>query len=73
MASIPRRVREKPTSCVYLFVDPRTQRPFCVDKGRGTRFDCHLDDTEDCEKVNRIAEFRKLGMEPVLKTRGTWP
>jgi hypothetical protein len=67
MPQIPRRVCEKLKFYVYLYVDPRTQRPFYVGKGQGNRIYCHLDDTEECEKVKYIAELRKLGLEPVLE------
>jgi uncharacterized protein len=67
MPSIPRRVCEKLQFYVYLYVDPRTQRPFYVGKGQGNRIYSHLEDTEDCEKVKRIAELGKLGLEPILE------
>jgi hypothetical protein len=60
-------VCEKLKFYVYLYIDPRTQRPFYVGKGQGNRIYCHLDGAEDCEKVERIAELRKLGMEPDLE------
>jgi hypothetical protein len=67
MPPIPRRVCEKLKFYVYLYVDPRTLRPFYVGKGQGNRIYSHLDDAEDCEKVKRIVELRKLGLEPVLE------
>ena len=67
MPPIPRRVCEKLKYYVYLYVDPRTQRPFYVGKGQGNRIYSHLSDGDDTEKVNRIAELRKLGLEPVLE------
>jgi uncharacterized protein len=67
MPQIPQRVCEKLKYYVYLYVDPRTQRPFYVGKGKGNRIYGHLSDTEDTDKVNRIGELRKLGLEPVLE------
>ena len=67
MPQVPRRVAENLKYYVYLYVDPRTNRPFYVGKGQNNRIYCHLDDTEDCAKVERIAELRKLGLEPILE------
>lgn len=67
MPQIPRRVCEKLKYYIYLYVDPRTQRPFYVGKGQGNRIYSHLSDSNDTEKVKRIAELRKLGLEPVLE------
>jgi len=65
--SIPRRVREKLGYYVYLYVDPRDDLPFYVGKGKGSRLLAHLDDTTETEKVRRIAELRKLGLQPVIE------
>lgn len=67
MPSIPRRVCEKLKYYVYLYVDPRNDRPFYIGKGTGNRVYCHLDDTEDCDKVKRLEELRKLNLEPVIE------
>lgn len=67
MPQVPRRVAENLKYYVYLYVDPRTNRPFYVGKGQNNRIYCHLDDTEECAKVERIAELRKLGLEPILE------
>jgi len=67
MPQLPRRVSEKLKHYVYLYVDPRTGQPFYVGKGTGNRIYSHLDDKDDNEKVRRIRELRKLGLEPVLE------
>ena len=66
-APLPRRVQERLGTYVYLYVDPRDKRPFYVGKGQGTRIFSHLTDTTECEKVKRIEELRKLGLQPELE------
>lgn len=65
--SIPQRVREKLGYYVYLYVDPRNDLPFYVGKGKGNRLLSHLNDTKETKKARRIAELRKLGLQPVIE------
>ncbi len=51
-------------SYVYVYIDPRNGEPFYVGKGSGDRFLHHLSDDSECEKVARIEELRRYGMEP---------
>ncbi len=51
-------------SYIYVYIDPRTDQPFYIGKGKGGRLFSHLDDRSETEKVARIDELRALGMEP---------
>ncbi len=53
-------------SYVYIYIDPRIDEPFYVGKGLGNRLFSHLEDQSDTEKVKRIKEIRKNGVEPKI-------
>lgn len=67
MDRIPRHVCQKLKHYVYLYIDPRDSQPFYVGKGKGSRLLAHLNDTAETEKVERIAELGKLGLEPMIE------
>lgn len=52
---------------VYLYIDPRTQKPFYIGKGQGNRVFSHLNDEHDCDKVTMIREIEALKLEPILE------
>jgi hypothetical protein len=52
---------------VYLYIDPRTHKPFYIGKGQGNRVFHHLNDDRECDKVKVINEIRKSGQEPILE------
>ncbi|MDY0262720.1 LEM-3-like GIY-YIG domain-containing protein [Syntrophotalea acetylenica] len=64
--SIPPEVARHLGYYVYLYVDPRTDRPFYVGKGQGARILSHLSEEGETEKVKTIAELKRLGLEPKL-------
>jgi hypothetical protein len=64
---IPPSVQQKLGFYVYLYVDPRDDAVFYVGKGKGIRALSHLSDRSETEKARRIAELRKLGMEPSIE------
>lgn len=64
---IPRDVARKLGYYVYLYIDPRTSRPFYVGKGRGERVLSHLGQAGKSRKVQVLNELKSEGKEPVLE------
>ena len=52
---------------VYVYSDPRNNRPFYIGKGVGNRAFSHLTDASESAKVARIREIRATGNEPEIK------
>lgn len=56
---------------VYLYIDPRTLKPFYVGKGKGSRIYSHLNETIyttiNLRKFNRISEIRQDNLEPIVE------
>lgn len=55
---------------VYQLVDPRTDQPFYVGKGSGSRAKTHLraiPNTRNPYKENKIADIRSAGLEPKIE------
>ncbi len=52
---------------VYVYIDPRNHDQFYYGKGKGLRKDAHLKEKSDNEKVQRIREIRKAGLEPTIR------
>lgn len=51
---------------VYALIDPRTNQPFYIGKGKGNRMYHHLKDyTTGVRKLNVINEIREAGLEPI--------
>jgi hypothetical protein len=67
---VPYEAGETLKSYVYVYIDPRDERPFYIGKGKGGRLFSHLrliqqpDDPLESEKVRRIAELRAVDLEP---------
>lgn len=53
-------------SYVYIYIDPRNNRPFYIGKGNDNRLFAHLDDNSESENVRKINEIRECGLEPVI-------
>jgi len=51
---------------VYVYIDPRNNKPFYIGKGKGGRLFSllHLNDKSESKKVERIAEIRKSDNKP---------
>ena len=64
---LPHEVADRLGYYVYLYVDPRNNRPFYVGKGRHNRVLAYWDthDTKSA-KAERIAAIRRAGHEPRL-------
>jgi uncharacterized protein len=54
-------------SYVYMYMDPSNNEIFYVGKGKNNRAFSHLSDKKESEKVNRIAQIRKLNLEPKIE------
>ena len=63
---LPPGVAERLGWYVYLYVDPRDNRPFYVGKGKGDRVFAHFDDQKDSDKVRIISEIETAGLKPRL-------
>ncbi|MFN8471575.1 MAG: hypothetical protein U0822_05095 [Anaerolineae bacterium] len=61
---IPPEVADRLGYYVYLYIDPRTNRPFYVGKGQGQRVLDHLYQTGESAKLRVLAELRQEGKEP---------
>ena len=52
---------------VYLYTDPRNEKPFYVGKGKGNRAFSHLKDTSEHGKALRIREIISAGLQPRIE------
>ena len=52
---------------VYVYSDPRNEKPFYIGKGTGNRAFAHLNDRLESAKVARIREIREAGVEPQIE------
>ncbi len=64
---IPPEVAAKLGYYVYLYIDPRSERPFYVGKGVGNRVLAHFSDEADSAKTQVLRELRELKMQPRLE------
>ncbi len=61
------KVREKLKNYVYLYIDPRTGKPFYIGKGKNNRCFAHLKASKDSKKVAMLDELRQLGLNPQIE------
>jgi hypothetical protein len=52
---------------VYVYIDPRNNEEFYYGKGKGSRKLAHLNQEGDNDKINRIKEITKEGLQPVIR------
>ena len=67
MQTFPPNVRKQIKYYVYLYIDPRNDEVFYIGKGKGNRCFAHLKSNAESDKVERILELRKLGLEPKIE------
>jgi len=63
----PKRVFADLGWYVYLYIDPQTDAPFYIGKGKGNRVFDHLTDKGKSRKARRIKEIRRSGDEPIIE------
>jgi hypothetical protein len=51
---------------VYLYIDPRSEKPFYVGKGQGQRALSHLSAEGESRKVNILLELKEQGLVPQI-------
>lgn len=67
VTELPPGVAEHLGYYVYLYVDPRTDKPFYVGKGVGNRILAHFGDVRDSKKSKLITELKSAGISPRLE------
>ena len=68
LKQLPNKFAETLGHYVYVYVDPRNNKPFYIGKGQGNRALGHLQDTNDSnhEKAKKLKEIRDAGMDSVI-------
>jgi len=61
------KIVEKLGFYVYLYIDPRSGKPFYIGKGRGNRVFSHLKDRTESEKVEVIDQLARIGQRPQIE------
>ena len=61
------KAKEELKHYVYVYIDPRNNKPFYIGEGQGNRAFDHLEDKTDSEKVKRIADIRKHKKQPIIQ------
>jgi hypothetical protein len=64
--AIPSDIARKIGYYVYLYIDPRNQRPLYVGKGKGVRVLSHLALEDESSKTRSIRHIRRIGLEPQI-------
>ena len=64
LGRLPPEVAERLGYYVYLYVDPRNNRPFYVGKGQGARVLAHLSAQDESRKARLIAELQSEQKKP---------
>ncbi len=64
LPGIPREVASRLGYYVYLYIDPRNNKPFYVGKGKGVRALAHLGAEGESRKARVLEELRQQDMQP---------
>jgi uncharacterized protein len=64
--SIPSEVARSLGYYVYLYIDPRSDKPFYVGKGKGRRMLAHLSARGESRKAKILEELREASLQPRL-------
>ena len=65
--TIPASIHSSLNYYVYLYIDPRNDSIFYVGQGKGGRALTHLKDRSQSDKVTKLDELSKLGLEPRIE------
>lgn len=65
--TMPRAMASQIGYYVYLYLDPDTETPLYVGKGKGQRILAHLGADGDCDKGRAMRALRDSGRQPVLR------
>lgn len=64
--TIPPEVARRLGYYVYLYVDPRSDKPFYIGKGEGQRVLAHLSSRVESRKTEILEELNEAGLKPQL-------
>lgn len=67
ITEFPKSIHEKLQHYVYLYIDPRDESVFYIGKGYGNRAFAHLCEESEKDKVLRIRDIQKNGLEPRIE------
>ena len=52
---------------MYVYIDPRTNKPFYLGKGRGNRAFKHLSSSGNTRKAKILRDLKKAGLKPAIE------
>lgn len=64
---LTRKVKDEIKTYVYVYIDPRNNKPFYIGRGQGDRVFDHLSDETDSVKVAVIKELDSLRLKPTIE------
>jgi hypothetical protein len=67
MLSFSPKVRKELGFYVYAYLDPRTRKPFYLEKGKDDRVLKHLSSRGSSRKAEILRELAQLGLKPIIE------